>query len=217
MRAFVATLTAAVLAASFASAQPAADAENDQERLQREQREQLRDLGRQQMAPPGVQVWGMAVDGRGRMMPMGGPGQAQGVPEQIIITGEGRDRVYVIHGYMLRHYLTAPVAPLALQGEADLRTDEELERAVDAGGAFVWPDPAMVPVKATYAPESRTLLVLRGGILRQYSSDLEVLAQFDLRTEREKQGGPRIQIRMQPGPPPDDGPPPPGPDAVREE
>jgi len=169
---------------------------------------------RPQGAGQAIQVWGMAGDGPGTMMPMGGPGQAQGIPEQMIVVSlrEGVDTIYMVRGYTLYRYDAGNALQLAAQ--VDLRTDEEIRRAAQAGdGGLIWPDPAMLPVLAEYAPESGTLLVLRGGILRQYNAALEQMVEFDLRSEREKQGGPRIQVRMQPGPLP----PPPPPDEAREQ
>gem|GEM_PF-6698845 len=54
--------------------------------------------------------------------------------------------------------------------------------------------------------------MLRGGLLMQFSPELECLAEFDLRSEREKQQ-PQVRVRPAPGAPPagPGGPQPPGP------
>lgn len=214
MRSCLIIAGALLVAAGLTFAQPDPGDAAEQERLEQERIRDIREMARQQAAPPGVQVWGMAMDGPGNIMRIGGPGRAEAVPEQMILVGAagGAQWVFVIHGFTLRRYATAQGQPLELQAEADLRTEEELERAADTDDAYIWPDPAMVPAAAEWSEMSGTLLVLRGGVLTQFSPELEALAQFDLRTEREKQG-PRIHVRMQPGPMP----PPPPPDAAEGE
>lgn len=200
----VALVLVALLAfvAIEAVAQPEAQPENDQERLQRERAEQLRNLAQQ--GPMG-QVIAITGDGRGGFTRFG-PGAEQ-IPEQIILTGATEHVVYIVRGFMIYRYDANP--ELALVAEVDMRTEDEAQRMEQAQGQMIWPDPAMVPVKAEFAPNSNTLVVLRGGYLLQFSADLDLLAEFDLRTEAEK-NRPRVQMRM--GPvvqPPAEVPPPP--------
>jgi len=204
--ALVAALVAATCPAALAQGEQAPN--DDQQRLRQEQAEQFRQMGQQGVMG---QVIAIGADGRGNITRIG-PGMREEMPEQIILTGATVDVVYVIRGYMIYRYQAN--RELVPEAEADMRTDDEAEQMEAAAGAMIWPDPAMVPVKAQFAPNSNTLIVLRGGYLLQFSDQLELLAEFDLRTEAEKRR-PRVQMRMGPaGPPPPpgapaDAPPPP--------
>lgn len=185
------TGTLAGVLAGVAVAQRAPDADEDvQQRLQRERMERFRELAPRQIDGPAVQI-------------------LRGTPvEQMILAGEEADLLFIIRGHALRAYGAGPGEALRLLVEADLRSEEELNRAEEAGDRPVLPDPGMVPVRAHWARLSGTLVVLRGGVLRQYSGELDLLAEFDLRTERERRLLPPV-IEMRIGPRPDDGPPPP--------
>ena len=115
----------------------------------------------------------------------------------------------MIRGHTLYRYIAGADGALQAGPEVDLRTPEETERAEEAADAFIWPDPAMVPVRAEWSARSNSLIVLRSGLLMQFSPELECLAEFDLRSEREKQQ-PQVRVLMRPAPPP---PPPAAPPA----
>lgn len=196
-------LVAALACAARAQPGPQPD---DEQRLQRERAERMQDILRQQGAG-GVFSMVLGADGAGNIMRLGGPGGAVEVPELLILVDADVQLVFVVRGHTLYRFVTGADGALEADTEVDLRTAEEVERAGDAGDAFIWPDPAMVPVTAEWSALTGSLMVLRGGVLMQFSPALEALAEFDLRTEREKQG-PRIRMQMRPGPPRDDGPPP---------
>ncbi|MFW6437795.1 MAG: hypothetical protein ACOCZ7_02170 [Armatimonadota bacterium] len=204
------TIALAALSAILAGAAFAQEGltPEDRERLEQERIERMRDLAREQGAGPAIQVWGMAGEGPGAMTRIGGP--VQRMPEELIFVEDGPEQVvFLIRGHTLHRYVAGVDGPLSSTGHFDLRTDQEIERAEDAEDAFTWPDPAMVSVTAKWSAASNSLIVLRGGVLTQFPlRGLEPLASFDLRTEREKQSSPRVQVRMQPGPLP----PPPAPD-----
>lgn len=202
-------LALGILSAVIMGTSPAVWAQDDrpadaqqQQRLREEQAQQFRQLAQQGVMG---QVIAIGADGRGNIARIG-PGMREPIPEQIILTGETTDIVYVIRGHMIYRYRAD--RELAAEAEADMRSEEEVQQVPAAPGEIVWPDPALVPVIARFAPNSNTLIVLRGGRLLQYSDQLELLAEFDLRTEAEKQR-PRVQVRMRPGPPGEPPPPPP--------
>jgi len=207
------TVIAAVLVSAtvqVACAQPAPNAE--QERLQQERARDFQEMARQQGAGQNVGVVTMAFggDGQGNLVRMGGPGNTPTVPEQMILVEGDVQWVFVIHGCTLYRYAAAADGTLEAGIEVDLRTPDEVERGEAAEGAFIWPDPAMVPVTAEWSALTNSLMVLRGGVLMQFSPELESLAEFDMRTEREKQV-PRVRVQMRAAPQP-----PPPPDAVEQ-
>jgi len=212
-RALRTVIAAALVAATVCSAwaQPAPNPE--QQRLQQERAQDIREMARQQGANMGVVTMAFGGDGQGNLMRMGGPGNAQGVPEQMILVDADVQWVFVIHGCTLYRYEAAADGALEAGIEVDLRTPDEVERGEAAEGAFIWPDPAMVPVTAEWSALTNSLMVLRGGVLMQFSPELESLAEFDMRTEREKQV-PRIRVQMGPVPAPQAPPAPPPPDAA---
>ena len=219
-RALKGVVVFALLAATAAAtlAQPAPNP-NDQQRLEEERVQALQEMARQQAGGGNAFQVVLGGDGRGSFIGPGAPGGGQ-MPEELILVTEGdaAQLLFVIRGHTLYRYIAGADGALQAGPEVDLRTPEETARAEEAGEAFVWPDPAMVPVRAEWSARSNSLIVLRGGLLMQFSPELECLAEFDLRSEREKQQ-PQVRVLMRPAPPaPPAAPgPPPPPGAPRPE
>lgn len=197
------SLLAACVPAIGQDAPPAAD---DQQRLRREQAEQFRQMA--QPIPPGAQAFTIMVggDGAGPMRRIGGPLDPPLVPGEMHLVGGW---LYVVRGFMLHQFRVGET--LEALGAVDLRTEEEIAAEPPQPGMMVigGPDPAAVPVSLTFSADGVRLFVLRGYMLRQYAAEgLKLLAEFDLRSEEER-NRPRVEMRMGPGGPP----PPPGPPA----
>ena len=206
--AFVAVALACVAGPVLAQGDEAAD----RERLRQEQAQQLRELAQQQ-GQPGAQrfVIGVGGDGMGQMQRMGPP-DPEMVPTQMYL---GAGRIYVVRGYMLYQFSTGDV--LEQTAQVDLRTGDEqaAPQPPEGGRMLLSPDPATVPVSVEFSADRMVLFVLRGYMLYQFSAEgLTQVAEFDLRSEEER-NRPRVQMRMMMGPggPRGDGPPPP-PDAA---
>ncbi len=205
------------LAACAAWGQPDApgDQAADQERLRQERAEHLRQMAQQQQQQPAAMRYVITMDGGGpgQMRRMGGPPDPEMVPAQVYVAG---DFVYVARGYMLCQFLTDDA--LEMVAEADLRTEDERAGEVRPGVVMGRPDPAMVPVRVEFGENGDLLFVLRGYMFRLYYAEgLELVGEFDLRTEEERNRPPRPQMAI-PRPPggmigPPEGPPALGPPA----
>lgn len=180
----------------------------DRERLQREQAEQFRQLGQQ--VPPGAQAFTIMVGGEGgaQVRRVGGPLDPALVPAEMHLVGE---RLYVVRGFTLHQFRTGD--ELEALCEVDLRTEDEIAAGPPPPGMIIGrPDPAAVPVSLKFSEDGARVFVLRGYMLRQFAAEgLELVAEFDLRSQEER-NRPRMEMRMGPaGPPPPGAQPPPPP------
>lgn len=174
----------------------AAQQPGERERLRRERAEHLRELARQEAVGPVGVVIAAGGDGAARVLRIGGPPAPEMVPVRMYRT---EDYLYVLRGYMLYQFVADDV--LEQTAQVDLRTEEEqaLPNAPPGPPGFVGPDPAMVPVELQFSDGGDFLFLLRGYMLRQYAAEgLELVAEFDLRTEEER-NRPRPP-RPEPGP-----------------
>lgn len=205
--ALVSALVIMVCPAVFAQG----DQPGDRERLQREQAEQFRQMGQMQQMPPGAQAFTVMVggDGAGQVRRIGGPLDPAMVPGEMHLVG---DLLYVVRGFTLHQFRTGD--ELEALCEVDLRTEDESAAAPPQPGMVMIgrPDPAAVPVSLRFSEDGTQVFVLRGYMLRQFAAEgLELLAEFDLRSQEER-NRPRVEMRMGPaGPPPPGGQPPPPP------
>ncbi len=155
-RALKGVVVFALLAATAAAtlAQPAPNP-NDQQRLEEERVQALQEMARQQAGGGNAFQVVLGGDGRGSFIGPGAPGGGQ-MPEELILVTEGdaAQLLFVIRGHTLYRYIAGADGALQAGPEVDLRTPEETERAEEAGDAFIWPDPAMVPVRAEWSARS---------------------------------------------------------------